>query len=92
MLIPANESSVLTLRPSWLMVLPRLVPAAIVAAIVLLAFRYFQTPRGGVWMLAWYQWVVFALVLVGMALVIMWLPVQYAMTNVRAISRTARDA
>jgi dephospho-CoA kinase len=88
MLIPANESSVLTLRPSWLMVLPRLVPAAIVAAIVLLAFRYFQTPRGGVWMLAWYQWVVFALVLVGMALVIMWLPVQYAMTNVRAISRT----
>lgn len=87
MLIPTGESPILSLRPSWLFVVPRVLPSAFVAAIVLLAFRYFQTPRGGVWMLAWPQWVLFALVLIGMGLVVLWLPVQYVMTEVRVMSR-----
>lgn len=84
---PFGEVPLLRLRPSWLIVIPRLVFPAFIAAVVLLAFRYFQTPRGGVWVLTWFQWLMLVAALLGMGLVIIWLPIRYLLTNVRAMSR-----
>lgn len=85
---PFGEASLLALRPSWLIVVPRLIFPAFVAAVVLLTFRYFQTPRGGVWVLTWFQWLTIAAALLGMGLVVIWLPIRYLLTDVRAMSRT----
>ncbi|MFN5944825.1 MAG: PH domain-containing protein, partial [Phycisphaerae bacterium] len=85
---PFGEAAVLKLKPSWLIVVPRLIFPAIIAAVVLLTFRYFQSPRGGVWALTWFQWLAIAAGLLGMGLVVIWLPMQYLLTDARAMSRT----
>ncbi len=85
---PFGEAAVLKLKPSWLIVVPRLIFPAIIAAVVLLTFRYFQSPRGGVWAITWFQWLAIAAGLLGMGLVVIWLPMQYLLTDARAMSRT----
>jgi dephospho-CoA kinase len=85
---PFGEAALLKLKPSWLIVVPRLLMPAFIAAVVLLTFRYFQSPRGSVWVLTWTQWLMIAGALLGMGLVVIWLPIQYLLTDVRAMSRT----
>jgi dephospho-CoA kinase len=85
---PFGEAAVLKLKPSWLIVVPRLIFPAFVAAVVLLTFRYFQTPRGGAWALTCIQWLTIAAALLGMGLIVIWLPMQYLLTDARAMSRT----